>query len=216
MLPPNASRIKHRLIFASLSLMLLVAAGPARAGGGPLGIDHEWAYDNSGIWARSKQVALEYGLAAALVGGAIYEGGESRFGRTLWESVDSTAGSAVVALVMKRAFSRVRPIDANNPDLWFKGGSNESFPSGEVTEVSAIVTPLILEYGDERPGIYALELLPLYDGVARLKVQAHWQSDVIAGFALGTAAGWFAHRNKSSPFILRIMPNSIYVGMRTH
>jgi undecaprenyl-diphosphatase len=115
---------------------------------------------------------------------------------------------------MKYAFSRVRPIDSNNdPNLWFKGHGNESFPSGEVTAVSSIVTPLVLEYGPDHPLTYALEALPVYDGIARMKVQAHWQSDVLAGFAIGTTAGWYMHRNPNTPYILRIMPHGIYVGI---
>jgi thiamine biosynthesis lipoprotein len=47
----------------------------ARAGGGPFGIDNRWSYDNSGIWDRSYQITLEYGLIVAEVAGAVYEGG---------------------------------------------------------------------------------------------------------------------------------------------
>jgi undecaprenyl-diphosphatase len=108
----------------------------------------------------------------------------------------------------------VRPIDSNNdPNLWFKGHGNQSFPSGEVTAVSSIVTPLVLEYGPDHPLTYALELLPVYDGIARMKVQAHWQSDVLAGFAIGTAAGWYMHRNTDTPYILSVMPHGVYVGI---
>ncbi len=110
----------------------------------------------------------------------MWEGGETRFGRTLWQSIDASAASGLVALGVKYAFSRVRPDASNNdPNLWFKGGGNQSFPSGEVTEVSSIVTPLVLEYGHDHPWVYALEALPVYDGIARIKVQAHWQSDVL-------------------------------------
>jgi PAP2 superfamily protein len=197
--------------------LLLLAKVPAcLAGGGPFGIDHEWTYDNSGIWKRSNQEFLEYGLIAGEVGGALWEGGETRFGRTLWQSVDASAASGIVALAMKYAFSRARPIDSGpggNPDLWFKGHGNESFPSGEVTEVSSIVTPMVLEYGSDHPAVYALELLPVYDGIARMKLQAHWQSDVLAGFALGTGAGWLMHRNPNTPYILSVMPHGIYVGI---
>ena len=63
-----------------------------------------------------------------------------------------------------------------------------------MTVTSAIITPLVLEYRHDHPAIYALELLPLYDAVARVKVHGHWQSDVVAGFALGTAAGYFMQR----------------------
>ncbi len=115
---------------------------------------------------------------------------------------------------MKYAFSRVRPDDGNgDPNLWFKGHGNESFPSGEVTVVSSIVSPFVFEYAHDHPWTYALELLPVYDGIARMKVQAHWQSDVIAGFALGTGAAWLMHRNANTPYILSVMPHGIYVGL---
>lgn len=197
-----------------VSLLLFARVSACLAGGGPFGIDHELTYDNSGIWKRSNQEVLEYGLIGGEVVGALWEGGETRLGRTLWQSVDASAASGLVAFAMKYAFSRVRPNASNNdPSLWFKGHGNESFPSGEVTAVSSIVTPLVLEYGPDHPLTYALEALPIYDGIARMKVQAHWQSDVIAGFALGTGAGWLMHRNPNTPYILSIMPRGIYVGI---
>ena len=200
----------------ALAFLIVGMGAPvaSRAGGGPLGIDHMLPYDDSGIWGREYQQALIYGLVGFEVVGAVWEGGETRWGRTLWQSVDSTVSSAVLSTALKYTFSRVRPIDSGgNPDLWFKGHGNESFPSGEVTTVSSIVTPLVLEYGREHPAVYALELLPLYDSIARMKVQAHWQTDVIAGFALGTTCGWWMHRNPDSPYVLRIMPHAIYVGI---
>jgi hypothetical protein len=60
---------------------------------------------------------------------------------------------------------------------------------------------------------YALELLPIYDGIARMKVQAHWQTDVLAGFALGGLSGYYAH-NRDSPFILGVLPHGFTVGVR--
>lgn len=180
------------------------------------GIDHLLPYDDSGIWNRNYQQALEYGLIVGEVAGGLWYGGETRLGRTFWQSIDASASAGIVAQIMKVSFSRVRPIDSGpggNPDLWFKGHGNESFPSGEVTAVSSIVTPFVLEYGHDHPAVYALELLPIYDGIARMKVQAHWQSDVLAGFALGTTAGWLIHRSPNSPFILKIMPHGIYVGI---
>ncbi|HVN45799.1 MAG TPA: phosphatase PAP2 family protein [Steroidobacteraceae bacterium] len=189
--------------------MLLVAAPRVHAG-----IDHLVPYDDSGVWKRSNQEILEYGLIAAEVGGALWEGGETRLGRTFWTSIDSSVAAGLVSQIMKVAFSRVRPRDSGgDPHLWFQGHGNESFPSGEVTTVSSIVTPFVLEYGHDHPGVYALELLPLYDSIARVKVQAHWQTDVLAGWALGTGAAWLIHRSPNSPFILKVMPHGIYVGI---
>jgi membrane-associated phospholipid phosphatase len=199
---------------SSAALALLLAAPAARAGGGPFGIDHRLSYDNSGIWARSNQNALIAVLLVGEVGGAVWEGGEERFGRTLWQSIDATVIGGVSSVVLKRVFSRERPDQTSDPNRWFKGGGNQSFPSGEVTITSAVVTPLVLEYGREHPAVYALELLPVYDAIARMKVRAHWQSDVIAGFALGSAAGYFAHARGGTPLVLSVMPHAIYVGLK--
>jgi undecaprenyl-diphosphatase len=199
-------------------LMAIGAAGTCAAGDrGPFGIDYLVTYDDSGIWKRSYQQALEYGLIAAAVGGGLWEGGETRLGQTFWRSIDSSVAAGLVAQVMKVSFSRVRPIDSGpggDPNLWFKGHGNESFPSGEVTAVSSIVTPFMLEYGHDHPAVYALALLPVYDAIARVKVQAHWQSDVLAGLALGTGTAWLVHRSPNSPFILQVMPHAIYVGLK--
>jgi len=47
--------------------------------------------------------------------------------------------------------------------------------------------------------------LPVYDGIGRLKQQAHWQTDVLAGWALGTGVGyWSAHRD--TPLSVEILP----------
>ena len=79
--------------------------------------------------------------------------------------------------------------DGNNPCLWFQHGSNYSFPSGEASVAAALVTPYILEYGGDYPATYALMLLPLYVGAGRVKNQAHWQTDVLAGWAVGGLSG---------------------------
>ena len=63
----------------------------------------------------------------------------------------------------------------------------------EAAEAAALVTPYMLEYGPDQPAVYLLALLPLYVGVGRVKAQAHWQTDVIAGWAVGGLSGWYAH-----------------------
>lgn len=193
--------------------MTLLAAHPARAGSGLLGLDHLVTKDDSGIWARKNQLLLFNGLLATEVVGALWAGGDSRFGRTMWKSIDATVVSGVVAQGMKFAFSRRRPNETSDPNQWFQGGGNSSFPSGEVTIVSAVVTPVILEYRHDHPAVYALELLPIYDAIARVKVRGHWQSDVIAGYALGTAAGYFMQQRTRTPIVLSVMPHGIYVGL---
>jgi undecaprenyl-diphosphatase len=191
----------------------LSVSAPAFAGGGPLGIDHELRYDDSGIWARKYQTGLLGLMIVGEVGGAVLEGGETRLGKTLWQAIDSSALAGISAQGLKYAFTRARPSQSSDPNQWFQGGSHYSFPSGEVAAVSAIVTPFVLEYHQDHPAVYALELLPVYDGIARMKVQAHWQTDVLAGFALGSLSGYYAH-NRDSPFVLGVLPHGFTVGFR--
>ena len=195
----------------ALAIVLCAPSAPALAGGGPLGIDQRAAYDNSGIWARHNQVALEYGTVAGIAALAVWEGGESRLGKTTWQAVDAMTFGAIAASGLKLAFSRVRPVDANDPSLWFKGGGNKSFPSGEVTLISGVVMPYMLEYGHDHPAVYALAALPAYDAVARVKTWGHWQSDVLAGVVLGGTLGWLMH-SQDAPLVLGVLPQGLTVG----
>ncbi len=84
-------------------LVLMLASGRALAGGGLLGIDHEWAYDNSGIWKRSYQLDLEYGAVATEAVGALWLGNDDPLGHEFWQGIDSTAVSGVAAQLLKYA-----------------------------------------------------------------------------------------------------------------
>jgi acid phosphatase family membrane protein YuiD len=198
------------LLLAAVSL----ASPPARAGSGLLGLDHYVREDDRGIWARRNQLLLIDAMLAGESVVALWEGGGTRLGRTLWKSIDATVVGGVAAAGLKLVFSRARPRESSNPNQWFQGGGHASFPSGEVAIVSAIVTPLVLEYRHDHAAVYALELLPLYDAIARVKVHGHWQSDVLAGYALGSAAGYFMGRRARTPVVLSVMPHSVYIGLR--
>jgi membrane-associated phospholipid phosphatase len=206
----------RRIALASACCASLLVTGAVQAGSGLLGLDHYVARDESGIWARKNQTLLFNTLVVGTGAAALWAGGETRFGRTMWKSVDAIVVSGGIAQAMKLAFSRSRPSQSSDPNQWFQGSGHESFPSGEVTVVSAIVTPIMLEYGPQHPSTYALELLPVYDAVARVKSHGHWQSDVIAGLALGTAGGYFMQRRTQTPFVLSVMPHGIYVGLSKH
>ena len=190
----------------------LLAAAPAVAGG-PFGIDHRINYDDSGIWKRRNQLLLQDATALVVVAGALWEGSDSRLGATFWQSLDSVVLGSVTSEGMKYAFSRTRPSDTDNPNRWFQGHGNKSFPSGEVMLVTTAVTPFVLEYGSDHPAVWALELLPLYDAVARVKVRSHWQSDVLASFAIGTAIGAYAH-SRSSSLTVGVLPRGLTVGWK--
>jgi undecaprenyl-diphosphatase len=132
--------------------------------------DHRVERDEHGIWSRSAQNVVYYGAIVTELGGALWLGGDDKLGRTLWESVDASVFSAVTAEVAKRAFGRRRPSQTPDPTDWFNHGSCcRSFPSGEVTLQASFVTPLIVNYASDRPWVWALEALPAYDAVPRVK-----------------------------------------------
>jgi len=206
-----------RPLILSLALILatVLLAPQAQAAGGPLGIDHKLHYDNHGIWKRSTQIDLQYAMIATILGGSITLGDQNKLGDTFWRSMDAVAFSAIGSVALKMTFQRKRPSQTDNPNEFFKGIKYQSFPSGEVTAISAAVTPFMLRYGHDHPAVYALAALPVYDAIARMKTHGHWQSDVLAGAALGTGFGiWAARRN--SPLILSWLPGGFQVGFIHH
>ncbi|MET0936828.1 MAG: phosphatase PAP2 family protein [Luteibacter sp.] len=197
-------------------LLALTISASANAGGGPIGIDHRLHYDNSGIWKISNQNIVVYGSLLTVVGGAVALGGDDRFGNTLWRSTDAFVLGELTTTVLKKGFRRQRPSETSDPDSFFSSGKkNDSFPSGHMTAMTAMVTPIIMEYHEDYPAVYALALLPAYMGVARLKVRAHWQSDVLAGAIVGTGFGIWAGR-RDSPLILSWLPGGFQVGYIHH
>jgi PAP2 superfamily protein len=202
----NLRRSPGRVL--ALCLCSLLAGSSVTAGG----IDHLVTYDNSGIWKRSNQQVLEYGLIGGEIAGALWLGGENRLGKTFWQALDSSALGGVSNEALKHIFTRSRPSQSPDPNLWFQGSGHYSFPSGEVTAVTAIVTPFMFEYGRDEPAVYALALLPAYDAIARVKVHGHWQTDVLASLALGTTTGYVAHE-RDSPFILGLLPHGFMIGL---
>jgi membrane-associated phospholipid phosphatase len=202
----NMPALRSRVFLAAV-----LAAGSAYAAGGPFGIDHLVPYDNSGIWKRSNQEVLMYGTIVTVASGALALGDQDKLGDTFWRSVDAMVISSIGSEAMKYTFQRERPSQTNNPNEFFKGTNAQSFPSGEVTAISAAVTPFMAVYGQDHPMIYALALLPAYDAVARVKTHGHWQSDVLVGGVLGTGVGlWSSHR--PSPLIISWLPGGFQIG----
>jgi membrane-associated phospholipid phosphatase len=200
-----------RILLVPLTFLSLLP-GLAFGGGGPLGIDSELPLDTGGIWARKYQTGIENGVIVVEVAGALWFGNDDKLGHTFWQDIDSTALSGVAAELLKYGFSRPRPYQGDNPNAWFKGSCCQSFPSGEVTLQAAFVTPIIVNYYKQDPWIWALEALPVYDAIARLKSQAHWQTDVIAGGLIGTAFGYWA-TTRQTPLSVQIVPRGVSIGI---
>ncbi|MEA3172792.1 MAG: hypothetical protein QOF42_203 [Gammaproteobacteria bacterium] len=197
-----------RVIF---TIAIALGSSLAHADGGFLGIDHEIKLDQSGIWARKYQTGLEYGVLGVEVAGSLWLGNDQQLGHTFWQALDSSVISSFGAEFLKLTLSRARPNQGDNPNQWLKGRCCDSFPSGEVTLQASFVTPFIANYARSNPWVWSLEILPAYDALARLKSQEHWQTDVIAGWALGTAIGYWS-TTLSTPITVQVLPRGLSVG----
>ena len=109
-----------------------------------------------------------------------------------WAMIEAGALSGVTAYALKFAAGRQRPDAATDPNEWFKSG--DSFPSLHSTAAFAIGTVLAESGNDDYR--FVRRLLGYGVGVAtsyeRLKHNAHWLSDTVAGAALGISSAHFA------------------------
>lgn len=109
-----------------------------------------------------------------------------------WAMVEAAALSGVTGYALKYATGRQRPGDTTDPNEWFKGG--DSFPSLHSTVSFAIGTVLAESGNDDYR--FLRRLLGYGIGVAtsyeRLRHNAHWLSDTVAGAALGISSAHFA------------------------
>lgn len=176
-------------------------------------LDHTVNQDTSGIWSIARPSVFPPGLIAGTALAAIWEGGQNRLGRTLWQSLDAAALAGLSTYTLKYTFGRERPAQTTNPDRWFQGSHAQSFPSGDVSAVTALVTPMIVEFHRTNPAVYLLALVPAFDMVARVKAHGHWQTDVVGGCLVGSLSGYYAHRF-ARPLILQVMPHGFEVGLR--
>ena len=108
-----------------------------------------------------------------------------------WAMAEAAALSGVTDYALKFAAGRETPEQTTNPNQWFKSGS--SFPSFHSTEAFAIGTVLAESGNDDYRFLrrllgYGLGLATSYE---RLKHNAHWLSDTVAGAALGISSARF-------------------------
>ena len=103
--------------------------------------------------------------------------------------------SNVMTLTLKHTFGRHRP-DENAGAFRFEPLSrHSSFPSGHVTTAVAIITPWVLYYPG--PVTYSLFALSAGTALARMGLNKHWPTDVLAGAAIGFFTGRFlTHRHQ--------------------
>ncbi len=198
------------LLFSGVVQAACGASGPR---GGPLHIDRCDEFEATGIYSRSTQKLLDVMVIGGALGVALAEGSDSAVGKVAWKSIDSMLLTAAITEALKNAVQRPRPSQSDNPNAWRQGAGNKSFPSGETAMMAAFVTPLILHNYENSPAVWALALLPLYMGKARMASQGHWLSDVLAGSAIGAATGTYAS-GREQPFVLGWTKTGGFVGLR--
>jgi membrane-associated phospholipid phosphatase len=125
--------------------------------------------------------------------------------REAWSMFEAATLSTIAAYGFKYIVRREGPDQTSDPNEWFKSGGH-SFPSEHATASFAIGTVLAEAGGDEYRWLRRLLGYGLGVGTSylRLKHNAHWLSDTVAGGALGIASAQFtlnhSYRNRDTGF----------------
>jgi membrane-associated phospholipid phosphatase len=110
------------------------------------------------------------------------------------EAVILAAG--VITPMLKLTTGRARPLKGEGPASLHPFGGDLSFPSGEVTEAFAIAS-VVSAHTDQRWLQGTVWTLAGAVGWERMRLDAHWASDVVAGALIGASVGhWVVHRHE--------------------
>ncbi|GAC1662913.1 MAG: hypothetical protein PVS2B3_16500 [Steroidobacteraceae bacterium] len=109
-----------------------------------------------------------------------------------WAMFEAAGLSGVSAYALKYTFRREGPDVTSNPNQWFRSGG-ASFPSFHTTAAFAVGTVLAESGSDDYRWLRRLlgYGLGVGTGYERLRHNAHWLSDTVAGAALGSASARF-------------------------
>ena len=125
--------------------------------------------------------------------------------REVWSMFEAATFSTLTTYGLKYIVRREGPDQTSDPNQWFKSGGH-SFPSEHATASFAIGTVLAEAGGDEYRWLRRVLGYGLGVGTSylRLKHNAHWLSDTVAGAAVGIASAQFtlnhAYRNQDTGF----------------
>ena len=127
--------------------------------------------------------------------------------REAWTMFEAAGLSTLTAYGLKYAIRRDGPADTSDPNAWGRG-HGDTFPSTHATAAFAVGTVLAESGNDDFRWLrrflgYGLGLATDYE---RLKHNAHWLSDVVAGSALGAAsAGFMMNRRERTDDMTQVM-----------
>jgi membrane-associated phospholipid phosphatase len=108
-----------------------------------------------------------------------------------WQMLEAAGFSSATSYLLKYAAGRERPDVTNDPNQWRTGG--DSFPSLHATAAFAIGTVLAESGNDQYRWLRRFLGYGMagYTGYARLKHNAHWLSDTVAGAGIGMTTAHF-------------------------
>lgn len=132
-------------------------------------------------WDRASSIGRT-GLVAVALGLPAIKGdweGAARSGVAM-------GGTSLVTYGLKRAIPETRP----------DGSDRQSFPSGHTSVSFAAAASLESRYGWQA-GFPAFAVAT-FVGIARVQAKKHFVGDVIAGAAIGTAAGFLAGKRQNA------------------
>lgn len=176
------------------------------------GIDesvHQWFLAHREPWLTAvMQVITTLGGSAFLIPLLIALGAWYRWRHETWRPLallgTSYVGAVLLSNVLKALFGRPRPPVASAIGEYL----SPAMPSGHATHAAAVwlMVGLVVVGGTgiERRrrvgGWVAVGAVVLLVGVSRLYLAAHWLTDVLAGWTLGTASALLVARQLRAPF----------------
>jgi membrane-associated phospholipid phosphatase len=135
---------------------------------------------------------------------------------------EAAALSGVTAYALKYAVDREGPFQTDDPNAFHRSGTSGTFPSVHSTAAFAVGTVLAESGNDDYRWVrrilgYGLGIAIDYE---RLKHNAHWLSDVVAGSALGAATASFSmnriyHIDDQGSMALLPVPGGAMLTYRT-